>query len=60
VIFLFQIATGWREYTIEKETFKTFPLSSEGRRKKKKNKKKSAKSFNIFNSRLENTSKCTI
>jgi hypothetical protein len=22
--FLFQIATGWREYTIEKETFKTY------------------------------------
>ena len=39
MIFLFQIATGWREYTIEKETFKTFPLSSEGRRKKKKKKK---------------------
>jgi hypothetical protein len=39
--FLFQIATGWREYTIEKETFKTFPLSREEGRKKKK---KSAKS----------------
>jgi hypothetical protein len=39
--FLFQIATGWREYTIEKETFKTFPLSSEGRRKKRKSAKSS-------------------